>query len=93
MFWVIVGGGKFTLHSLRWLALRLIGHKKRAFEADQAVRGLGKIFFWVKLRFYGTSTVTQFSKQRNASSGAGDTASTVQDTRAGVTGRDSLARR
>lgn len=93
VFWVIIGGGKFALHSLRWLALRLIGHKKRAFEADQAVRGFGKIFFWVKLRFYGTSTVTQFSGQPGASSAAGEPASAVQDTRASVTGRDSLARR
>ncbi|RIJ27774.1 glycosyltransferase family 2 protein [Henriciella algicola] len=91
LFWVLVGGGKFALHSLRWLALRLIGHKNRAFEADQAVRGLGKIFFWIKLRFYGTSTVTQFSGQPVAS--AGEHTLTVKDGRAGATGSDGLARR
>ena len=91
LFWVLVGGGKFALHSLRWLALRLIGHKNRAFEADQAVRGLGKIFFWIKLRFYGTSTVTQFSGQPAAS--AGEHTLTVKDGRAGATGSDGLARR
>lgn len=91
LFWVLVGGGKFALHSMRWLALRLIGHKNRAFEADQAVRGLGKIFFWIKLRFYGTSTVTQFSGQPAAS--AGEHTLTVKDGRAGATGSDGLARR
>lgn len=91
LFWVLVGGGKFALHSLRWLALRLVGHKNRAFEADQAVRGLGKIFFWIKLRFYGTSTVTQFSGQPVAS--AGEHTLTVKDGRAGAAGSDGLARR
>ncbi|RIJ23272.1 glycosyltransferase [Henriciella barbarensis] len=93
LFWVIIGGGKFALHSLRWLVLRLIGNRNRAFEADQAVRGLGKILFWVKLRFYGTSTVTQFSDQPGASSATGEPAPAVHDTRPGMTGRDSLARR
>ncbi len=64
VFWILVGGGKFGLHALRWLGLRIIGNKNRAYEADKAVRGLGKIFFWVHFRFYGTSTVTQVPMQK-----------------------------
>lgn len=73
--WILWGGAKFGLHASIWAALRLLGHKNRAFEADKAIRGLGKVLFWKRLRFYGTSTVTQLSEPvllNSDNSGAAD---------------------
>lgn len=73
--WILWGGAKFALHASIWAALRLLGRKNRAFEADKAIRGLGKVLFWKRLRFYGTSTVTQLSEPvllNSDNSGAAD---------------------
>lgn len=72
-FWMAIGAGKFVLHGLAWLALWLVRHPRRAFQLDAAVRGLGKVLFWKKLRFYGTATVRQQSGSAGANgAGSGD---------------------
>ena len=62
--WMGIGAGKFVLHGLAWLGLWVVRHPNRAFQLDKAVRGLGKVLFWKKLRFYGTATVRQQTRAR-----------------------------
>ena len=71
LMWMAVGAGKFVLHGTSWLGLFIIRHPERAFELDKAVRGLGKVLFWKRLRFYGTATVSQTLRPSAASGDAG----------------------
>lgn len=56
-FWMLIGVGKLGLHGSAWLALSLIRHPSRAFELDKAIRGLGKVLWWIDLRFYGAAAL------------------------------------
>ena len=57
--WMLIGFGKLGFHGLAWTALSLIRHPGRAFELDKAIRGLGKILWWVDLRFYGAAVLAK----------------------------------
>ncbi len=57
LFWMAVGAGKFSLHGLLWILLSLTRHERSAFQLDQAVRGLGKLLWWIDLRFYGVAAL------------------------------------
>ncbi|MEM9572614.1 MAG: glycosyltransferase family 2 protein [Pseudomonadota bacterium] len=57
--WMMVGLGKAAFHGLIWLALSLVRHPGRAFELDKAIRGIGKLFWWVDLRFYGAAVLNR----------------------------------
>lgn len=72
LMWMGIGAGKFALHGSAWLALFLIRHPRRAFQLDEAVRGLGKVLFWLEMRFYGTATVRQ-APAAVATGGSGNT--------------------
>lgn len=55
--WMLVGAGKFVWHGAQWAGLSLIQHPRRAFQLDQAVRGLSKLLWWIDLKFYGVSAL------------------------------------
>ena len=57
--WMMVGLGKAGFHGLIWLVLSLVRHPGRAFELDKAIRGIGKLFWWVDLRFYGAAALNR----------------------------------
>ncbi|WP_084419832.1 glycosyltransferase family 2 protein [Henriciella litoralis] len=59
LMWMAIGAGKFVLHGTIWLGMFLIRHPRRAFQLDKAVRGLGKVLFWIEMKFYGNATVSQ----------------------------------
>jgi succinoglycan biosynthesis protein ExoM len=59
LMWMAIGAGKFILHGTIWLGMFIIRHPRRAFQLDKAVRGLGKVLFWVRMKFYGNATVSQ----------------------------------
>ncbi|MEM1086200.1 MAG: glycosyltransferase family 2 protein [Pseudomonadota bacterium] len=53
--WMLIGLGKAFIHGAAWVALSLIRHPKRAFQLDEAVRGLAKPLWFVDFQFYGAS--------------------------------------
>ncbi|MEO1554094.1 MAG: glycosyltransferase family 2 protein, partial [Pseudomonadota bacterium] len=57
LFWMLIGLAKTVWHGLFWLMLALLRHPNRAFQLDRAVRGLGKLFWWIDLRFYGAAAL------------------------------------
>ncbi|MEL6827393.1 MAG: glycosyltransferase family 2 protein [Pseudomonadota bacterium] len=57
LFWMLIGVGKTIWHGAIWLLLSLVRHPGRAFQLDQAVRGIGKLLWWVDLRFYGAAAL------------------------------------
>jgi len=57
LLWMLIGAGKTLWHGSIWLLLSLVRHPERAFQLDKAVRGLGKILWWVDLRFYGAAVL------------------------------------
>lgn len=57
IFWIGVGGVKAIWHSLKWLILIAVGSRNHAFELDLAVRGIGKVLWFVDLHFYGADAV------------------------------------
>lgn len=59
LMWMGIGAGKTVLHGTAWLGLWLTRREDRAFELDKAVRGLGKVFFWKSMKFYGAATASQ----------------------------------
>jgi glycosyltransferase involved in cell wall biosynthesis len=59
LMWMAIGAGKFALHGAAWLGLWIARQRDRAFQLDLAIRGLGKVFFWKKMKFYGASTIRQ----------------------------------
>jgi hypothetical protein len=63
-FWMLVGGAKAALHGGVWLGQSLIRHPKRAFHLDQAVRGIGKLFWWIDLHFYGAAVLKRKTSTR-----------------------------
>lgn len=67
LMWIGIGAAKFALHGTLWTAQWITRRPDRAFEADKAIRGLGKVLFWKKMRFYGTATVGQRTRSGKAS--------------------------
>ena len=57
--WMLVGGVKAAYHGLQWVGLSLVRHPSRAFQLDEAVRGISKIFWFVDLRFYGQAALAK----------------------------------
>jgi len=57
IFWMLIGAAKAVWHGLQWLGLSLVRHPNRAFQLDRMVRGLGKLAWWVDLRFYGAAAL------------------------------------
>jgi len=55
--WMIIGAGKLTYYSLKWLALYLTRHPRRMFALDQAIRGLGKLIWFVDFHAYGAAAL------------------------------------
>lgn len=55
LFWMLVGGAKATLNSLIYAFKFIIRAEDRANNLDQIFRGLGKIFWWHKMEFYGAA--------------------------------------
>lgn len=53
--WMVIGIGKTILHGLAWVGLSLIRHPKRAFQLDEAMRGLAKPLWFLDFQFYGAS--------------------------------------
>lgn len=60
-FWMLIGATKALWHGIQWLFLALVRHPGRAFQLDQAVRGVAKLFWWVDVRFYGAAALKQKS--------------------------------
>jgi len=56
-FWMFVGTAKACIHGLSWMGLSLIRHPNRTFQLDKSVRGIGKLFWWVDLHFYGNAAL------------------------------------
>ncbi|MEL6413479.1 MAG: glycosyltransferase family 2 protein [Pseudomonadota bacterium] len=67
--WMMVGAGKAAFHGLQWIGLSLIRHPGRAFQLDRAVRGIGKVFWWIDMKFYGAAAL-KASTSKPASSTA-----------------------
>ncbi|MEQ8556994.1 MAG: glycosyltransferase family 2 protein [Henriciella sp.] len=59
LMWMGIGTVKAAIHGTAWLALWVVRDPNRAFQLDKAIRGLGKVLFWKKMRFYGAATVRQ----------------------------------
>lgn len=59
--WMLIGAAKAGLHGLVWIGLSLIRHPQRAFHLDKAIRGMGKVFWWIDLRFYGAAALKKVS--------------------------------
>lgn len=57
VYWMLIGAGKTIWHGGLWLLLSLVRHPNRAFQLDKAVRGIGKLFWWIDLRFYGVAAL------------------------------------
>ncbi|MEO1323646.1 MAG: glycosyltransferase family 2 protein [Pseudomonadota bacterium] len=66
--WVLVGTGKTIVHGALWVGLSIIRHRNRAFQLDKAVRGLGKMLWWIELRFYGATALKRKTSNRAHSS-------------------------
>ncbi|MEM7327782.1 MAG: glycosyltransferase family 2 protein [Pseudomonadota bacterium] len=64
MFWMLVGAAKTVWHGLQWAALSLLRHPRRAFQLDAATRGVGKLLWWVDVRFYGAAVLSPDAKHR-----------------------------
>ncbi|MEM7492295.1 MAG: glycosyltransferase [Pseudomonadota bacterium] len=57
--WMMIGAGKAILHGAAWVCLSLIRHPKRAFQLDEAVRGISKPLWFLDFQFYGASQLGQ----------------------------------
>ncbi|MEO1641805.1 MAG: glycosyltransferase [Pseudomonadota bacterium] len=57
--WMVIGTGKAFMHSLAWIGLSLIRHPKRAFQLDEAVRGIAKPLWFLDFQFYGASQLSK----------------------------------
>ena len=55
--WMGIGAAKAIWHTCRWIGLILIGNKNHAFELDLAVRGIGKVLWFVDMSFYGNAVL------------------------------------
>ena len=57
--WMLIGTGKAILNiglfALNWIARR----PRRAVYLDRAMRGLGKVAWWINLKFYGAATLAE----------------------------------
>lgn len=63
-FWMLIGAAKAIWHGLQWLGLSLVRHPGRAFQLDQAVRGIAKVLWWIDVRFYGAAALKQKAAKR-----------------------------
>ncbi len=54
-FWMLVGVYKLITHGLLYAAGWITRRPNRAWHLDRAVRGLGKLVWWVRFRFYGAA--------------------------------------
>lgn len=57
LYWMLIGAGKTIWHGGLWLLHSLARHPNRAFQLDKAVRGIGKLIWWIDLRFYGAAVL------------------------------------
>lgn len=64
LFWMLIGLGKAVWHGGCWILLSLLRHPDRAFQLDKAMRGIGKLIWWIDLRFYGAAALK--SKSANS---------------------------
>ncbi len=55
--WMLIGAGKAVLNSAIYAMSWLTRSPSRATYLDRAIRGAGKVFWWVDLRFYGASAL------------------------------------
>lgn len=55
IYWMLVGSAKAFFHSFIYLIKLIFRVENRATNLDEAFRGLGKIFWWHKMKFYGNS--------------------------------------
>ena len=70
--WMGIGGAKAIWHTVKWIGLVVIGNKNHAFELDLAVRGIGKILWFVEMSFYGEAALkksTETSQLRSVGTG------------------------
>ena len=59
LFWMIIGAGKAVVNMAMYAGSWLIRSPERATYLDRAIRGAGKVFWWIDLRFYGASALTK----------------------------------
>lgn len=57
--WMAIGAGQAAVYGLAAGAMWLAGAKGRLAMTDRAVRGLGKVVWWITPRFYGQAEVTR----------------------------------
>ncbi len=55
--WMLVGLAKAASNSVLYVGKWLVRAEDRAINLDRAARGAGKLIWWVKLRFYGQTSV------------------------------------
>lgn len=55
LYWMVIGAGKLGLNSVLYAWGLITRNPDRAWNIDRAARGLGKLIWWVELRFYGAS--------------------------------------
>jgi len=58
LMWMGIGAAKFALNMLLYFTHWVTRAPNRAEYLDRAVRGAGKFFWWVKLKFYGSASTT-----------------------------------
>lgn len=58
-FWMIIGAGKAALNTTMYAASWIVRSPSRATYLDRAIRGAGKVLWWVDLRFYGESALNK----------------------------------
>lgn len=59
VLWMLVGLGKLALNSVLFLFHTALGSPARITHLDRMAQGAGKLLWWVRLRFYGTSAAAQ----------------------------------
>ena len=57
--WMLIGSAKALINSAFYAASWLIRSPARAVYLDRAIRGAGKVLWWVDLRFYGASALAK----------------------------------
>ena len=61
LLWMLVGAGKALLNTTFYVGSWLVQSPSRATYLDRAIRGAGKVFWWVDFRFYGASALPEAS--------------------------------
>ena len=57
--WMLIGAGKATLNAALYAGSWLARSPERATYLDRAIRGAGKVFWWVDIKFYGASALAK----------------------------------